>query len=82
MDTAAATKCLPLNVSVGDGEFDELPLRVTVNAKGQARATATSRKVVRRLAASADPCIRKLVEATTFAAGDGAITVHHTLRFD
>lgn len=74
--------CLPVWLGFGDGEFDQLPVVLLVDAKGQTKATIPKKKVSRRLPSSADACIVKVISGTIFIAGDGPITVSHTLRFD
>lgn len=76
----AMDKCLPLTFGAGDGIYDELPVKVQVDPKGQARATASSKSVKHRLAKSSDACILKVIQGQRFP--EGAVVVTHTLRFD
>ncbi len=80
--TRAVLDCLPLSLSFADGVFDELPVIVQLDGAGKANATAASRKVDRRLPNSADACILRVINQTAFTAGDGPLTMTHTLRFD
>lgn len=82
VDSHTLDKCLPIYLAIGDGIYDELPLKLQLDAKGQAKASAASRKVKQRLPQSADACIFKLIEAQQFPSGDGNLVLTHTLRFD
>ena len=82
VESHAADKCLPLHLIVGDGIYDELPVKVQVDSQGKAKASATVRSIKQRLPKSADDCILKIIEAQPFPAGEGAVVVSHTLRFD
>lgn len=82
VDSHALDKCLPIYLAIGDGIYDELPLKLQLDAKGQAKASAASRPVKQRLPQSADACIFKLIEAQQFPSGDGNLVLTHTLQFD
>lgn len=78
----AVFMCLPVSLGYGDKVFDEVPIVVLLDADGKAKASITNKKVARRLPASADACIVKVLGSAVFPAGDGPIDVPHTLRFD
>lgn len=75
-------KCIPLSIDFADGTFDDLPVILTVDAEGRARAAVGSQKVARRVPAEAEWCILDILRATQFPAGVGTIKVSHVLRFD
>lgn len=59
--------CLPYTVLPDDGVIDQIALNVTVDGNGATTAVARGDGVKRRIAASADACILKLVTSQTFA---------------
>jgi len=78
----AVFMCLPVSLSYGDKVFDEIPIVVLLDADGKAKASIAKKKVPRRLPASADACIVKVLGSAVFPPGDGPLPVPHTLRFD
>jgi hypothetical protein len=74
--------CLPVSLSFGDKVFDEIPIVVLLDAGGKAKVSIAKKKVPRRVPASADACIVKVLGSAVFPPGDGPLPVLHTLRFD
>lgn len=82
VESRTADTCLPLHLAVADGVYDEFPVKVQIDPRGKAKASASTRPVKQRLPKSADACLLKVIEAQSFPEGEGAIVVNHTLRFD
>jgi serine/threonine protein kinase len=80
--TDAMFACLPVWLSFADNVFDELPVVVSLDEKGRAEVWIAKKTVRRRVPGSADACVLKVLGGSTFPAGDGPLTVPHTLRFD
>jgi serine/threonine protein kinase len=78
----AVVMCLPVSLSFGDKVFDEIPIVVLLDAGGKAKVSIAKKKVPRRVPASADTCIVKVLGSAVFPPGDGPLPVPHTLRFD
>jgi serine/threonine-protein kinase len=78
----AVVMCLPVSLSFGDKVFDEIPIVVLLDAGGKAKVSIAKKKVPRRVPASADACIVKVLGSAVFPPGDGPLPVLHTLRFD
>jgi hypothetical protein len=55
---------------------------VLLDAGGKAKVSIAKKKVPRRVPASADACIVKVLGSAVFPPGDGPLPVLHTLRFD